>query len=72
MGGIVDSGKEPAPQSVPAPRARRGVVLVPPDSMVMTPDAPQRRHDRREGSKALRRISPTGSPWRSLPGDMPA
>jgi transposase len=37
----------------------------------MTPAAPQRRHDPREGYNALRWIVRTGSPWRDLPGDLP-
>ena len=38
---------------------------------LMTPEAPQRRHDLREGYNALRWIVHTGAPWRYLPGDLP-
>lgn len=45
--------------------------FVAPYLMLMTPDAPQRRHDPREVNDALRWIVRTGSPWRYLPGDLP-
>ena len=37
----------------------------------MTETAPQRRHDLREVSNALRWIVRTGAPWRRLPHDFP-
>jgi transposase len=45
--------------------------FVAPYLTLMTPDAPQRRHDPREAYNALRWIVRTGSPWRYLPGDLP-
>ncbi len=45
--------------------------FVAPYLTLMTPDAPQRRHDPREVYNALRWIVRTGSPWRYLPGDLP-
>ncbi len=45
--------------------------FVAPYLTLMTPDAPQRRHDVREVYNALRWIVRTGSPWRYLPGDLP-
>ena len=45
--------------------------FVAPYLTLMTPDAPQRRHDPREVYDALRWIVRTGSPWRYLPGDLP-
>ena len=45
--------------------------FVAPYLTLMTPDAPQRRHDVREVDNALRWIVRTGSPWRYLPGDLP-
>jgi transposase len=45
--------------------------FVAPYLTLMTPDAPQRRHDLREVYNALRWIVRTGSPWRYLPGDLP-
>ena len=45
--------------------------FVAPYRTLMTPDAPQRHHDPREVSSALRGIVRTGSPWRYLPGDLP-
>lgn len=38
---------------------------------LMTPDAPQRKHDLRDVLDALRWLVRTGSPWRYLPGDFP-
>ena len=38
---------------------------------LMTADAPQRDHDLRDVSNGLRWIVHTGSPWRSLPNDLP-
>ena len=38
---------------------------------LMTPDAPQRRHDLREIFNALRWIVRAGAPWRMLPNDFP-
>ncbi len=37
---------------------------------LMDPDAPQRRHDLREGFNALRWLVRTGSPWRYVPNDL--
>jgi transposase len=45
--------------------------FVAPYLSLMTPDAPQRRHDLREVYNALRWIVHTGAPWRYLPGDLP-
>jgi transposase len=45
--------------------------FVAPYLTLMTPDAPQRRHDPREVSSALRWIVRTGAPWRYLPGNFP-
>ena len=45
--------------------------FVAPYLTLITPDAPQRRHDVREVYNALRWIVRTGSPWRYLPGDLP-
>ena len=45
--------------------------FVAPYLSLMMPDAPQRRHDLREVSKALRWLVHTGAPWRYLPGDLP-
>jgi transposase len=39
--------------------------------ILMTPEAPQRRHDLRELFNALRWIVRAGAPWRYLPGDFP-
>ena len=38
---------------------------------LMTPDAPQRRHEPREGFNALRWMVRTGAQWRMLPNDPP-
>ena len=38
---------------------------------LMTPDAPQRRHEPREGFNALRWMVRTGAQWRMLPNDRP-
>ena len=38
---------------------------------LMTPDAPQRKHEMREVFNALRWMVRSGSPWRYLPGDFP-
>src|SRR5919112_5076650 len=45
--------------------------FVAPYLSLMTPEAPQRRHDLREVFNALRWIVHTGAPWRYLPGDFP-
>src|SRR5262245_5723595 len=45
--------------------------FVAPYLTLMTPDAPQRRHDLREVFNALRWLVRTGSPWRYLPNDLP-
>jgi transposase len=45
--------------------------FVTPYLSLMTPDAPQRRHNLREVFNALRWIVHTGAPWRYLPGDFP-
>jgi len=45
--------------------------FVAPYLSLMMPDAPQRRHDLREVSKALRWLVHTGAPWRYLLGDLP-
>jgi transposase len=45
--------------------------FVAPYLTLMTPDAPQRRHDLREVYDALRWIVRTGAPWRYLPGNFP-
>src|SRR5678816_3605640 len=45
--------------------------FVAPYLTLMTPDAPQRRHDVREVDNALRWIVRTGAPWRYLPGNLP-
>jgi transposase len=45
--------------------------FVAPYLTLMTPAAPQRRHDLREVFNALRWLGRTGSPWRYLPHDLP-
>ena len=45
--------------------------FVVPSLALMTPDAPQRRHDLREVVNALRWIVRAGSPWRLLPTTFP-
>lgn len=45
--------------------------FVAPYRTLMTEEAPQRRHDLREGYNALRWIVRTGAPWRYLPGNFP-
>jgi transposase len=45
--------------------------FVAPYLTLMTPDAPQRRHDLREAFNALRWLARTGAPWRYIPGDLP-
>ena len=45
--------------------------FVAPYLTLMTPDAPQRRHDLREVLNALRWIVRAGSPWRLLPTNFP-
>jgi len=45
--------------------------FVAPDLTLMTPDAPQRLHDPREVSNALRWIVRAGAPWRWLPTNFP-
>jgi transposase len=45
--------------------------FVAPYLSLMTPEAPQRRHDLREVYNALRWLVHTGAPWRYLPGDFP-
>src|SRR3712207_4032579 len=45
--------------------------FVAPYLTLMTPDAPQRRHDLREVFNALRWIVRTGAPWRYLPTNFP-
>src|SRR5829696_9536181 len=45
--------------------------FVVPSLALMTPDAPQRRHDLREVVNALRWIVRAGSPWRMLPTTFP-
>jgi len=45
--------------------------FVAPYLTLMTPDAPQRVHDPREVSDALRWNVRDGAPWRYLPGDFP-
>jgi transposase len=45
--------------------------FVAPYLTLMTEDAPQRHHDRREVFNALRWLVHTGAPWRYLPGDLP-
>ena len=45
--------------------------FVAPSLTLMTPAAPQRRHDLREVFNALRWLVRTGSPWRYLPHDLP-
>ncbi|MGH2618349.1 MAG: transposase, partial [Thermomicrobiales bacterium] len=45
--------------------------FVAPDLSLMTPDAPRRRHDRREVFNALRWLVRAGAPWRLLPNDFP-
>src|SRR6476661_4267901 len=45
--------------------------FVAPYLTLMTPDAPQRRHDLREVFNALRWIVRAGAPWRLLPTNFP-
>ncbi len=45
--------------------------FVAPYLSLMTPDAPQRKHDVREVFDALRWLVRTGAAWRYLPGDFP-
>jgi transposase len=45
--------------------------FVAPYLTLMTPDAPQRRHDLREVFNALRYLVRTGAPWRYLPTNFP-
>ena len=45
--------------------------FVAPYLALMTPDAPQRRHDLREVFNAVRWIVRTGAPWRYLPTNFP-
>lgn len=45
--------------------------FVAPYLTLMTPDAPQRRHDLREVFNALRWMVRAGAPWRYLPNDFP-
>ena len=45
--------------------------FVAPYLTLMTPDAPQRRHDLREVFNAVRWMVRTGAPWRYLPGNFP-
>jgi transposase len=45
--------------------------FVAPYLTLMTPDAPQRRHDLREVFNAVRWIVRAGAPWRLLPNDFP-
>ena len=45
--------------------------FVAPYLALMTPDAPQRRHDLREVFNALRWIVRAGAPWRLLPTNFP-
>src|SRR6478672_4112228 len=45
--------------------------FVAPYLTLMTLDAPQREHDLREVSDALRWLAHCGAPWRYLPGDFP-
>ncbi len=45
--------------------------FVAPSLTVMTPEAPQRRHDLREVYNALRWMVRAGSPWRLLPTNFP-
>ncbi len=45
--------------------------FVAPYLTLMRPDAPQRVHDPRDGSNALRWIVRAGAPWRYLPGNFP-
>jgi transposase len=45
--------------------------FVAPSLTLMTPDAPQRRHDPREVDTALRWIVRAGAPWRMLPTNFP-
>src|SRR6476659_10963272 len=45
--------------------------FVAPYLTLMTPDAPQRRHDLRELFNGLRYLARTGAPWRMLPHDLP-
>ena len=45
--------------------------FVAPYLTLMRADAPQRQHDLREVFNALRWLVRTGSPWRSLPNDLP-
>jgi transposase len=45
--------------------------FVAPYLSLMTPEAPQRRHELREVFNALRWLVHTGAPWRYLPGDLP-
>ncbi len=45
--------------------------FVAPYLTLMTPDAPQRKHDLRELFNGLRWLVRTGSPWRYLPNDLP-
>lgn len=46
-------------------------VFAAPYLTLMTPDAPQRKHDLRELFNALRWLVRTGAPWRLLPHDLP-
>ena len=45
--------------------------FVAPYLTLMRPDAPQRVHDRRDVSNALRWILRAGAPWRYLPTNFP-
>ena len=45
--------------------------FVAPYLTLMTPDAPQRKHDLRDVFNALRWIVRTGAPWRYLPTNFP-
>src|SRR5829696_825181 len=45
--------------------------FVAPYLTLMTPDAPQRKHDPREVFNALRWLVRTGAPWRYLPTNFP-
>lgn len=60
-----------APSRYPTDVSDEEWAFVAPYLALITPEAPQRKHDLRATFNALRWIVRTGAPWRYLPGDFP-
>jgi transposase len=67
----MDRTTRPCRKAYPSDVSDDEWAFVAPYLTLMTPDAPQRKHDLRELFNGLRYLVRTGAPWRMLPHDLP-